>query len=122
MPFGSSTSPPRWRYRVGREACLLKTGALQKAIFHSGPICFPVIATDEKGVIQLFISRERMLDTRPAKCDRGTPADISDPQEVIGRRAKRVGVTTRHNDDTRFARWFFKARGNEDNLRAHLYP
>ena len=37
---------------VRREAALLKTGALQSAIFNSGN--FSSIATDEKGVIQLF--------------------------------------------------------------------
>src|SRR5256885_6792160 len=39
---------------------LLKTGALQKAIFNSAN--FSIIATDEKGIIQLFnIGAERML-------------------------------------------------------------
>ena len=37
---------------VRREAALLKTGALQNAIFNSEN--FSSIATDEKGVIQLF--------------------------------------------------------------------
>src|SRR5580692_8923119 len=37
---------------VRREAALLKTGALQNAIFNSAN--FSSIATDEKGVIQLF--------------------------------------------------------------------
>jgi PAS domain-containing protein len=52
---------------VRREAALLKTGALQNAIFNSAN--FSSIATDEKGVIQLFnVGAERMLgDPRPPK-------------------------------------------------------
>ncbi len=42
------------------EAALLKTGALQSAIFNSAN--FSSIATDEKGVIQIFnVGAERML-------------------------------------------------------------
>src|SRR5580704_119593 len=45
---------------VRREAALLKTGALQNAILNSAN--FSSIATDEKGVIQLFnVGAERML-------------------------------------------------------------
>src|SRR5213079_177315 len=45
------------------------------------------IATDEKGVIQLFnVGAERMLGyTASEVVDKITPADISDPQEVIAR-------------------------------------
>src|SRR6202140_2789362 len=44
---------------VRREAALLKTGALQNAILNSAN--FSSIATDEKGVIQLFnVGAERM--------------------------------------------------------------
>ena len=46
---------------VRREEALLKTGALQNAIFNSAN--FSSIATDEKGVIQLFnVGAERMLE------------------------------------------------------------
>ncbi|MGA7903960.1 MAG: PAS domain S-box protein, partial [Terrimicrobiaceae bacterium] len=70
---------------VRREAALLKTGALQNAIFNSAN--FSSIATDEKGVIQLFnVGAERMLGYTAADVlDKITPADISDPQEVIVR-------------------------------------
>jgi PAS domain S-box-containing protein len=70
---------------VRREAALLKTGALQNAIFNSAN--FSSIATDEEGVIQLFnVGAERMLGYTAAEVvDRITPADISDPQEVIAR-------------------------------------
>src|SRR5438105_5127024 len=66
-------------------AALLKTGALQNAIFNSAN--FSSIATDEKGVIQLFnVGAERMLGyTAIEVVDKITPADISDPQEVIAR-------------------------------------
>src|SRR4051812_26139696 len=70
---------------VRREAALLKTGALQNAIFNSAN--FSSIATDEKGVIQLFnVGAERMLGyTAHEVVKKKTPADISDPQEVIAR-------------------------------------
>src|ERR1700682_1489131 len=72
---------------VRREAALLKTGALQNAILNSAN--FSSIATDEKGVIQLFnVGAERMLGYAAAEVvDQITPADISDPQEVIARAA-----------------------------------
>src|SRR5664279_2256204 len=67
------------------EAGLLKAGALQNAIFNSAN--FSSIATDEKGVIQLFnVGAERMLGYEAIEVvDKITPADISDPQEVIAR-------------------------------------
>ena len=70
---------------VRRKEALLKTGALQNAIFNSAN--FSSIATDEKGVIQLFnVGAERMLGyTADEVVDKITPADISDPQEVIAR-------------------------------------
>jgi len=68
---------------VRREAALLKSGALQTAILNSAN--FSSIATDEKGVIQLFnVGAERMLGyTAQEVIDKITPADISDPQELI---------------------------------------
>src|SRR5512141_2489941 len=64
---------------------LLKTGALQNAIFNSAN--FSSIATDAKGVIQIFnVGAERMLGYEAADVmNKITPADISDPQEVIAR-------------------------------------
>ncbi len=63
----------------------LKTGALQDAILTSAN--FSIIATDEKGVIQLFnIGAETMLGYAAAEVvNKITPADIHDPQEVIER-------------------------------------
>src|SRR4030065_2769637 len=70
---------------VRSEAALLKADALQDAIFNSAN--FSSIATDAKGVIQLFnVGAERMLGYAAADVmNKITPADISDPQEVIAR-------------------------------------
>src|SRR6202171_4212769 len=70
-----------------RQTMLLKAGALQDAIFNSA--YFSSIATDEKGVIQIFnVGAERMLGyTALDVVNRITPADISDPQELITRAA-----------------------------------
>jgi len=63
----------------------LKTGALQNAILNSAN--FSIIATDEKGVIQLFnIGAETMLGYAAIEVvNKITPADIHDPQEVVER-------------------------------------
>src|SRR5205085_12105342 len=72
---------------VRRDEVLLKAGALQSAIFNSAN--FSSIATDEKGVIQIFnVGAERMLGYAAADVmNKITPADISDPQEVVARAA-----------------------------------
>src|SRR6185295_2188202 len=77
--------------RKQAEDALFKAGALQIAIFNSAN--FSSIATDEKGVIQIFnVGAERMLGyTALEVVDRITPADISDPQEVIAR-AKALSI------------------------------
>lgn len=68
-----------------REDALLKTGALQAAIFNSAN--FSSIATDAKGVIQIFnVGAERMLGYAAVDVvNKITPADISDSQEVVAR-------------------------------------
>ncbi|QHF02018.1 MULTISPECIES: PAS domain-containing sensor histidine kinase [Pseudomonas syringae group] len=68
-----------------RQKTLLKTGALQDAIFNSA--YFSSIATDEHGVIQIFnVGAERMLGYQSEDVvDKITPADISDPAELITR-------------------------------------
>ena len=73
--------------RKQAEEALLKAGALQNAIFNSAN--FSSIATDEKGVIQIFnVGAERMLGYAAVEVmNKITPADISDPQEVIARAA-----------------------------------
>jgi PAS domain S-box-containing protein len=99
---------------VRREAALLKTGALQNAIFSSAN--FSSIATDEKGVIQLFnVGAERMLGYQAIEVvDKITPADISDPQEVIAR-AKALSFELATPITPGFEALVFKAsRGIED--------
>jgi len=77
--------------RKQAEEALLKAGALQKAIFDSAN--FSSIATDAKGVIQIFnVGAERMLGYAAADVmNKITPAEISDPQEVVAR-AKALSV------------------------------
>ena len=71
--------------RKRAERALQEAGALQNAIFNSAN--FSSIATDAKGVIQIFnVGAERMLGYTAADVmNKITPADISDPQEVIAR-------------------------------------
>jgi len=66
----------------------IKTRALQDAIFNSA--YFSSIATDERGVIQIFnVGAERMLGYAAADVvNQITPADISDPQELVARATK----------------------------------
>jgi len=68
-----------------RQAILLKTGALQNAILTSEN--FSIIATDEKGIIQLFnVGAERMLGYEACEVvNKINPSDIHDPQEVMAR-------------------------------------
>src|ERR1700683_5322759 len=99
---------------VRREAALLKAGALQNAIFNSAN--FSSIATDERGVIQLFnVGAERMLGyTAVEVVDKITPADISDPREVIAR-AKALSLELATVITPGFEALVFKAsRGIED--------
>ncbi len=99
---------------LSRKKNLLKTGALQNAILNSAN--FSSIATDEKGVIQLFnVGAQRMLGYAAADVvDQITPADISDPQEVIARAAAlslELGTTITPGFD---ALAFKASRGIED--------
>ncbi|MHB1677130.1 MAG: hybrid sensor histidine kinase/response regulator [Sulfuriferula sp.] len=97
-----------------RQEALLKTGALQNAIFSSAN--FSSIATDEKGVIQLFnVGAERMLGYVAAEVvNKITPADISDPQELIAR-AIALGIELATPITPGFEALAFKAsRGIED--------
>ena len=100
--------------RKQAEAALLKAGALQSAIFNSAN--FSSIATDAAGVIQIFnVGAERMLGYAAAEVmNKITPADISDPQEVIAR-AKRLSVELGTAITPGFEALVFKAsRGIED--------
>src|SRR5450759_2494215 len=99
---------------VRRQEALLKTGALQNAILNSAN--FSSIATDAKGVIQIFNGgAERMLGYAAADVmNKITPADISDPQEVIAR-AKALSLELETTIEPGFEALVFKAsRGIED--------
>jgi len=92
----------------------LKAGALQRAIFNSAN--FSSIATDAKGVIQIFnVGAERMLGyTATEVMNKITPADISDPQELIVR-AKSLSAELATAITPGFEALVFKAsRGIED--------
>src|SRR5487761_2447675 len=80
-----SSAPAEDMTEIRRQETLLKTGALQNAILNSAN--FSSIATDENGVIQIFnIGAERMLGSKATDVlNKITPADISDPREVIAR-------------------------------------
>ena len=101
-------------FRRRAEDALLKAGALQRAIFNSAN--FSSIATDAKGVIQIFnVGAERMLGYTAAEVmNQITPADISDPQELIAR-AKALSVELATPITPGFEALVFKAsRGIED--------
>ena len=100
--------------RKQAEEALVKAGALQAAIFNSAN--FSSIATDAKGVIQIFnVGAERMLGYEAAEVmDRITPADISDPHELIVR-AKALSIELETPIAPGFDALVFKAsRGIED--------
>jgi signal transduction histidine kinase len=99
---------------VRPEEALLQAGALQSAIFNSAN--FSSIATDAKGVIQIFnVGAERMLGyTAVEVMNKITPADISDSEEVIAR-AKALSVELGTPITPGFEALVFKAsRGIED--------
>ena len=100
--------------REQADEALLKAGALQNAIFNSAN--FSSIATDANGVIQIFnVGAERMLGYAAAEVmNKITPADISDPQELIAR-AKALSVELATPITPGFEALVFKAsRGIED--------
>src|SRR5580700_9989587 len=99
---------------AGAEETLLKIDALQRAILSSAS--FSSIATDAQGVIQIFnVGAERMLGYTAADVmNKITPADISDPREVIAR-AKALSLELGTPITPGFEALVFKAsRGIED--------
>jgi PAS domain S-box-containing protein len=111
VPVDGSAGPSG---EVSQPGTLLAPGALQKAIFHSAN--FSMIATDAKGVIQLFnVGAERMLGYTAAEVTNTiTPADISDPLEVVAR-AEALSVELGTPITPGFEALVFKAsRGIED--------
>ncbi len=83
--FGEEAEKIDGIIELRRQEELLKTGALQNAILTSEN--FSIIATDEKGIIQLFnIGAERMLGYQAYEVvNKINPSDIHDPDEVMAR-------------------------------------
>src|ERR1700728_1122949 len=83
IPDASPIAESPLKIRASEHA--LGAEALQRAIFNSAN--FSKIATDAKGVIQIFnVGAERMLGYAAEEVvNKITPADISDPQEIIAR-------------------------------------
>jgi PAS domain S-box-containing protein len=105
---------PRVNAKIRRQKVVLEAGALQAAIFNSAN--FSSIATDAKGVIQIFnVGAERMLGYTAAEVmNKITPADISDPLEVV-ERAKTLSTELGTDITPGFEALVFKAsRGIED--------
>ena len=101
--FPANPADPFGRKAISNAAeVLLKADALQTAIFNSAN--FSSIATDARGVIQIFnVGAERMLGYAAAEVmNKITPADISDPDELITR-AKTAQCRTgnRHHSGVR---------------------
>jgi PAS domain S-box-containing protein len=117
LPIGSesgSEATADGTNEVRRAEALLKTGALQHAIFNSAN--FSSIATDEKGVIQIFnVGAQRMLGYAAADVvNKVTPAEISDPEEIVAR-AMALSVEAGAVITPGFEALVFKAtRGIED--------
>jgi PAS domain S-box-containing protein len=114
MAHKVSAEPGETDTDVRHAEVLLKTGALQTAIFNSAN--FSSIATDAKGVIQIFnVGAERMLGYMAAEVmNKITPADISDPEELIAR-AEALSIELGRPIMPGFEALVFKAsRGIED--------
>jgi len=97
-----------------RERAVFKAMALQHAIITSAS--FSIIATDEKGIIQLFnVGAERMLGHLAAEVvNTVSPSDMHEPQEVMAR-AQALSVEFSTPIAPGFEALAFKAsRGIED--------
>jgi signal transduction histidine kinase/CheY-like chemotaxis protein len=93
---------------------LFTAGALEHAILTSAN--FSIIATDEKGIIQLFnVGAERMLGYTAAELiNKARPGDMHDPQEVAAR-ARALSLELAIPIAAGFEAMSFKAsRGVED--------
>jgi PAS domain S-box-containing protein len=102
------------------DEALLKAGALQSAIFNSQN--FSSIATDAKGVIQIFnVGAERMLGYTAAEVvNKITPANISDPQEMIAH-AKALSVELGTKIGPGFEALVFKASREIEDIYELTY-
>jgi signal transduction histidine kinase len=103
-----------------RWTAALKAEALQSAIFNSAN--FSCIATDAKGVIQIFnVGAERMLGYAADEVmNKITPADISDPKEVIAR-AEQLSVELGTKITPGFEALVFKASREIEDIYELTY-
>jgi PAS domain S-box-containing protein len=102
------------RVRVQPDELRFDASSLQRAIFNSEN--FSSIATDARGVIQIFnVGAERMLGYAAAEVtNRITPAEICDPEEMVAR-AKALSAEMGTHIEPGFDALSFKAsRGIED--------
>jgi len=118
MHVATDSSPAHAEAR--EKEALLTAEALQSAILNSAN--FSSIATDAKGVIQIFnIGAERMLGYTAADVkDRVTPAEISDPQEIIAR-AKTLSATFGTEIKPGFEALVFKASREIEDIYELTY-
>jgi signal transduction histidine kinase/ActR/RegA family two-component response regulator len=115
-----ATDPSPAHAEAREKEALLTAEALQSAILNSAN--FSSIATDAKGVIQIFnIGAERMLGYTAADVkDRVTPAEISDPQEIIAR-AKTLSATFGTEIKPGFEALVFKASREIEDIYELTY-
>ncbi len=99
---------------------LLAADALQRAILNSAN--FSSIATDAKGVIQLFnVGAERMLGYAATEViNRITPAEISDTQEIVNR-ARKLSATFGTEIKPGFEALVFKASREIEDIYELTY-
>jgi PAS domain-containing protein len=102
------------------KAALVSIEALQNAIFSSAN--FSSIATDVKGVIQLFnVGAEHMLGYSAAEVmNKLTPADISDKQEIIVR-AEGLSIEFNTNISPGFEPLVYKANHSIEDIYELTY-
>ena len=110
----SDAASGKHRSAIASREAFLDAGALQSAIFNSAN--FSSIATDAKGVIQIFnVGAQRMLGYAAADVvNKITPADISDSAEIVAR-AQALSAELNTSIAPGFEALVFKAsRGIED--------
>jgi len=113
-PADIPSKPVAPQVLIGPARSLLQPGTLQDAMFNSAS--FSSIATDDRGVIQVFnVGAQRMLGySADDVLNRITPADISDPQEIV-QRAREMSAEFARPIAPGFEALVFKARrGIED--------
>ena len=103
------------RQKAWQKISALQNTAPEQADFFS-------IATDKKGLIQIFDGgAERMLGYAAAEViDKATPADISDPMQIM-RRARALSLDLASNTDAGFESLVFKATRSMEDIYELTY-